>query len=149
MYKTILVPLDGSKRAEAILPHVDELAQRYEARVVFTRIVEPPPLVIPPGQPDVTIYQRELKQRTEEAELYLKAMQGEFEEKGIEARMDLGEGPVVEAIVNAAMRHDADLIALASHGHSGLAQVFYGSVAAGILQRVDRPLLLVRSVTGA
>ncbi|MGD8403943.1 MAG: universal stress protein [Anaerolineales bacterium] len=149
MYKTILVPLDGSKRAEAILPHVEELAQRYKARVVFTRIVEPPPLVIPPGQPDVTIYKSELEQRTEEAELYLKGIQGEFEEKGIDARRDLGKGPVVEAIVNAAMRHDADLIALASHGNSGLAQVFYGSVAAGILQRVDRPLLLIRSISGA
>jgi uncharacterized protein YggE len=41
-----------------------------------------------------------------------------------------------------------DLIALASHGHSGLAQVFYGSVAAGVLQRVDRPLLLIRSQIG-
>jgi nucleotide-binding universal stress UspA family protein len=149
MYKTILVPLDGSKRAEAILPHVEELAQRYEARVVFTRIVEPPPLVVPPGPPDVTLYQSELGQRTEEAELYLKGMQGEFEEKGIAARMDLGQGPVVEAIVDAAIRHDADLIALASHGRTGLAQVFYGSVAAGILQRVDRPLLLIRSLAGA
>jgi nucleotide-binding universal stress UspA family protein len=116
---------------------------------VFTRIVEAPPLVIPPGQPDVTIYKSELEQRTEEAELYLKGIQGEFEEKGIDARMDLGKGPVVEAIVDTAMRHDADLIALASHGHSGLAQVFYGSVAAGILQRVDRPLLLIRSIGSA
>ena len=145
MYKTILVPLDGSKRAEAILPHVEELAQRYDARVVFTRIVEPPPLVIPPGQPDATIYWTELEQRTEEAELYLKGMQGEFENKGIDSRMDLGKGAVVEAIAAAAKRHDVDLIALASHGHTGLAQVFYGSVAAGVLQRVDRPLLLIRS----
>jgi len=149
MYKTILVPLDGSKRAEFILPHVEELAQRYEARVVFTRIVEPPPLVLPPGQPDLTIYQSELEKRMEEAELYLKGIQGEFEEKGIDARRELGKGPVVEAIVNMAIRHDADLIALASHGHSGLAQVFYGSVAAGILQRVDRPLLLIRSIGNA
>ena len=59
--------------------------------------------------------------------------------------MELGRGAVVEAIIAAAARHEVDLIALASHGHSGLAQVFYGSVAAGVLQRVDRPLLLVRS----
>jgi nucleotide-binding universal stress UspA family protein len=42
----------------------------------------------------------------------------------------------------------ADLIALASHGRSGLSQVFYGSVAAGLLQRVSRPLLLVRARDG-
>jgi len=40
MYKTILVPLDGSKRAEAILPHVEELAQRYGAKIIFLQIVE-------------------------------------------------------------------------------------------------------------
>ena len=149
MYRTILVPLDGSKRAEAILPHVEELAQRYEARVVFFRVVEPPPLMVTPGQPDMALHRRELERRTEEAELYLTAIRGEFQQLGIDARMELGHGAVVEAIIAAAARHEADLIALASHGRSGLAQVFYGSVAAGILQRVDRPLLLVRSQTDA
>ena len=147
MYKTILVPLDGSKRAEAILPHVEDLANRYKAKVVFIQVVEPPPLVIPPGQPDLDIYQQELKRRTEEAEMYLKVINGKYQKMGIEARMELEKGPIVEAIINASIRHDADLIALASHGRSGLAQVFYGSVAAGILQRVDRPLLLVRSIS--
>ena len=145
MYKTILVPLDGSKQAEAILPHVEELAQRYEAKVVFFRVVEPPPLMVTPGQPDLALHQQKLEQETKEADLYLKAIQGEFQQLGIYARMELGHGAVVEAIIAAAARHEADLIALASHGRSGLAQVFYGSVAAGVLQRVDRPLLLVRS----
>lgn len=145
MYKTILVPLDGSKRAETILPHVEELAQRYNAKLVFIQVVEPPPLVIPPEQPDATIYQTDLDRRTEEADLYLKAIQGEFQKKGIEVRVELGMGPVVEAIIDAAARQEADLIALASHGRSSLGQVFYGSVAAGILQRADRPLLLIRS----
>ena len=57
-------------------------------------------------------------------------------------------GPVVEAIIDAAGREGADLIAIASHGRSGLSQVFYGSVAAGVLHRVDRPLLLIRSQGG-
>lgn len=48
MYETVVVPLDGSKRAEAILPHVVELAQRYGARVVFVRILEPIPYVMRP-----------------------------------------------------------------------------------------------------
>ncbi|MFN2184755.1 MAG: universal stress protein [Anaerolineae bacterium] len=144
MYKTILVPLDGSKRAEAILPHVEELAQRFEAKVVFFSVVEPPPLMTP-GQPNLTLHQQKLEQETKKAELYLKAIQGEFQQLGINARMELGQGAVVEAIIAASGRHEADLIALASHGRSGLAQVFYGSVAAGVLQRVDRPLLLVRS----
>ncbi|NIR15816.1 MAG: universal stress protein, partial [Desulfobacterales bacterium] len=45
MFNTILVPLDGSKRAETILPHVEDLAQRYNAKVVFLQIVEPTPFV--------------------------------------------------------------------------------------------------------
>jgi nucleotide-binding universal stress UspA family protein len=44
-----------------------------------------------------------------------------------------------------AARQGADLIAMTSHGRGGLPRVFYGSVAASVLQRVDRPLLLVRS----
>jgi nucleotide-binding universal stress UspA family protein len=54
-------------------------------------------------------------------------------------------GPVVESIIKAANTEDVDLIAMASHGRSGLGHVFYGSVAAGVLNRIDRPLLLIRS----
>jgi nucleotide-binding universal stress UspA family protein len=55
---------------------------------------------------------------------------------------------VVETIILCAQRESADLIALASHGRGGLAGVFYGSVAAGLLHRVDRPLLIIRSPGG-
>ena len=145
MYKTILVPLDGSKRAEAILPHVEELAQRYHAKVVFIRVVGVAPLV---GRPDgaiVALQQQELALRTQAAESYLFALQGEFREKGIEAATRVVYGPVVEEIIRAAEREAADLIAMASHGRTGLLRVFYGSVAAGVLHRIDRPLLLIRS----
>ncbi len=71
---------------------------------------------------------------------------GEFLEKGIDARMHTSHGPIVEAIIETAGREDADLIAVASHGRTGLSRVFYGSVAAGVLHRIDRPLLIIRSV---
>jgi nucleotide-binding universal stress UspA family protein len=148
MYKRILVPLDGSKRAEAILPHVEQLAQRYGARVIFFRVVEPPPVTVPRRQPDLNLYRQEVESLTEKAKAYLKAIVGEFDQLGIDARMELSQGDVVEAIIDAAARNEVDLIAMTSHGRSGLAQVFYGSVAAGVLQRVDRPLLLVRSQKG-
>jgi nucleotide-binding universal stress UspA family protein len=145
MIKTILVPLDGSKRAETILPHVEDLARRYNANVVLLQIVEPLPVVIgfeggyaPPSQ-------QEVEHWAKEAESYLTGLQGEFRKKGIEARAHVGHGPVVETIINTAERQSADLIAMASHGRTGLSKVFYGSVAAGVLQRVDRPLLLIRS----
>jgi nucleotide-binding universal stress UspA family protein len=51
----------------------------------------------------------------------------------------------VKAILDAAKSENADLLAMASHGRSGLSRTFYGSISAGVLQRIDRPLLLIRS----
>lgn len=145
MYKTILVPLDGSPRAEAILPYVEELARRFHSRVIFLRVVEPAALMSSPHESYARLYVQQMQQRQTEAEMYLKALQGKFREKGIEAQGNVEHGPVVEAICQTAELHNADLIALASHGYTGLARVYYGSVAAGLLQRIDRPLLLIRA----
>jgi nucleotide-binding universal stress UspA family protein len=145
MYNTILVPLDGSKRAERILPHVEELAQRYDAKVIFLKVVEPFPVIVELEAGVLAPYQQDLDRWTKQAESYLATLQGEFREKGIEARTRIVYGTVVQGIIDAVESEDADLIALASHGRTGLSRVFYGSVAAGVLHRVDRPLLLIRS----
>lgn len=143
MYKAILVPLDGSKRAEVILPHVEELAQHFEAKVILLEVVEPStPLTTPQGTLiDIEAVDRE----AEYAENYLASVQGELSARGLSVTRYVEYGPVVETIISVAEREDADLIAMASHGRTGLARVFYGSVAAGVLQRIDRPLLLIRS----
>ena len=146
MYHTILVPLDGSKRAEAILPHLEELARRYEARLIFLQVIEPGLLVGSPEIVDMRQYEAVFGEQAKQAEIYLDGVKGEFREKGIEARTLTAQGPVVEAIINAAQRENADLIAIASHGRSGISRFFYGSIAAGVLHRIDRPLLLIRSV---
>lgn len=146
MYKTILVPLDGSKRAEAILPHVEELARRYEARVVFVRVIEPIPYVMGPEGTPMVLREQELEQRERDAKSYVDGKAGEFREMGVEVKAEILHGPVVRSITDAAERENANLIAIASHGRSGLSQCFYGSVAAGVLNRVDRPLLVVRSL---
>jgi nucleotide-binding universal stress UspA family protein len=144
MYSTILVPLDGSERAEAILRHVEDLAGRYSATVILLQVVEPVPLTM--GlETSYVVYREEFERRMRQAESYLAGLQGEFREKGIEARTSVVSGLVVGAIINAAEYESADLVAMASHGRTGLSQVFYGSVAAGVLHRIDRPLLLIRS----
>ena len=145
MYKTILIPLDGSKRAEAILPHVEELAKRYNAKVIFLHVIESTGFVIEPETVYVEKYPEALRQQTEEAEDYLSGLQAGFQDKGIEARISVCRGPAVEEIIKAAESENADIIAIASHGRTGLSRVFYGSVAAGVLHRIDRPLLLIRS----
>ncbi len=145
MYKTILVPLDGSNRAEAILPHVEELAQRYQALVVFVRVMEPMPYLIGPEGMPVVLPEAELEQCRKHVRDYMDAIADDFRERGINATSQIRQGPVVKSIIEAAAEQKADLIAIASHGRSGLSQFFYGSVAAGVLQRVERPLLVVRS----
>ena len=146
MYKTILVPLDGSSRAEAILPHVESMAHCYGASVIFLQVLEPTPILVGPYDAQALVMQpEEVDQRLQEIDAYLAGWQGEFREKSIPARRIVAHGPVVESIINAADRENVDLIAMASHGRSGLPRVFYGSVAAGILQRINRPLLLVRA----
>ena len=145
MYNYILVPLDGSERAEAILPHAEELAKRYDAQVILLQVVEAAPLHVEPEEAARALGQQELEQRTEQALSYLTTLQEEFRTKDVDARAVIYYGPVVQAIIRAADCECADLIAMASHGRTGMSQVFYGSVAAGVLHRIDRPLLLVRA----
>ena len=144
MYHKILVPLDGSKRAEKILPHVEELAVRYKAKVIFLQIVEYKTVPTTEGA-FINLTDEEFDQAKHQAETHLAGIQGEFREKNIESQIHVTYGPVVEGIINIAALEGVDLIALASHGRGGLSRVFYGSVAAGLLHRVDRPLLIIRS----
>lgn len=143
MYETILVPLDGSPRAERILPHVEALALAHDARVVFMSVIEPLPVLAASIGHVGSLDEAGLRER--EALSYLRGWRGEFRAKGIDGATAVEHGSVVRAIIQVAQREDADLIAMASHGRSGLEQAFYGSVTAGVLQRIDRPLLLVRS----
>jgi len=145
MYRTILVPLDGSKRAEAILPHVEEVAHRYDARVILLRVVEPIPVVMDGAGVTPALDPLIIDELTKDAKSYLAKTQEELRKKGIVARAHVAFGPAVPTILGLAQREHVDLIAMASHGRSGLPRVFYGSVAAGVLHGVDRPLLLVRS----
>ena len=145
MYNKILVPLDGSKRAEAILPHVEELALRFEARVIFLHVEEEIFKLGYTEYVDVSNYEQVRLEQRKKAEIYLAGVQGELREKGIDAKKRIVSGPVVPAILDTAAREDVGLIAMASHGRGGLARAFYGSVAVGVLHRVDRPLLIIRA----
>jgi nucleotide-binding universal stress UspA family protein len=145
MYNTILVPLDRSKRAEAILQHVENLALKYKAKVIFMKVIDVPPLEIGYSRKSLEQYRKDLDVQEKRDGEYLADMQRVFMEKGIDTATHLTQGPVVEEIIATAERESADLIAIASHGRGGLSRSFYGSVSAALLQRVDRPLLLIRS----
>lgn len=145
MYKKILVPLDGSKRAESILPHVENLSVCFNAEVIFFIVEEPALLLEYDEVVDMPKYLAERDNQKKKTEFYLASLQKRFQAKGIKAHTLIGQGQIVKAIIDAAEREKAELVAMASHGRSGLSRTFYGSIAAGMLQRIDRPLLLIRS----
>jgi nucleotide-binding universal stress UspA family protein len=147
MYKTILVPLDGSKRAEMILSHVQDLARHYDAKVILLQVVE----TMPPGaglEHACMEPREEFEWRAKQTESYLAVLQEEFCEKGIEARTRVVCGSVVDAIIDTAEREGADLIAVGDQDRTGWSQGLYGCLATGLLHRVDWPLLFIRPQNG-
>lgn len=145
MYKTILAPLDGSKRAEKILPHVEALAQKFGATLVLMQVVDPavteaaPYDIVPNYDPE------QAARLMDEAKAYLNKLKEQFQSNGIETKTVFESGSIVLSIIDVATREQADLIAIASHGRTGLARVFYGSVASGLLNRTDWPMLIIRA----
>jgi nucleotide-binding universal stress UspA family protein len=146
MYQTILVPLDRSKRAEAIFPHVENLALNSGVKVVLMTVIAAP-FTAAPTKRSIEKQQRDLEAQEKRAAAYLADMRQAFRQNGIETATLMAHGTVVDEIIAAAKKMDADLIAIASHGRGGLSRAFYGSVTAALLQRIDRPLLLIRSLT--
>lgn len=146
MYKKILVPLDGSLRAEAILPHVENLALQLHASVILLYVDETSDLLLERDEVvDVNSYLERRRKRITNTQAYLQTMIDKWRSIDITAQMRIGRGSVVACIIDTAKRESADLVAMASHGQGGLERSFYGSVTVGVLNKIDRPLLLIRS----
>jgi nucleotide-binding universal stress UspA family protein len=143
MYQKILVPLDGSKLAEVALPHAESLATRYNATLIFISVINPM-FVNDRDANAAELYQQQLNTLRKDTEIYLKGVQGVFKEKNIKTEFLVNHGPVVEGIVHAADQFSVDLVLIASHGRTGLMRVFFGSVAAGVLNRIEQPLMVIR-----
>ena len=134
MYKEILLPLDGSKRAEAILPHVENMALRFGARVTVLIVEEPAVQLELDEVINAERYLAERAQMRKNITAYADKIIKHFKSKDIAADFLIGKGPVVQAIIKTAAKANIDLVAMASHGRSGWSRTFYGSVAAGVLQ---------------
>jgi len=146
MYERILVPLDGSRRAEAIMPHLKTIAHCFGAKVIILQVVEPAYIPSDPASylPELESELNEHLKR--EAEKYLLSWKDRLGSQEIEVEVKVEMGPVVETIIKVSQDEDVDLIAMASHGRSGFSRVIYGSVANGVLQKIDRPIFLIRSI---
>jgi nucleotide-binding universal stress UspA family protein len=139
MLERILVPLDGSTRAEAILTELRMLLARHDSEVILLRVVLPPTTMNPP------VYARLLDERRAEARAYVQRVVGELAGAGATARGVVYEGYPAEAILAGAREQAATLIALTTHGRTGLARWELGSVTEKVLRGSECPILVTRS----
>ncbi|MEJ2641104.1 MAG: universal stress protein [Desulfosarcinaceae bacterium] len=138
MYQSILVPLDGSVTAEAILPEIENLAKGMGARLIITRIC--PSLKV--AEPTLA---ETLSSTSEHAEQYLTEMKSALNGKGIDVETHLGYGDAAYEIIDLSNRLDVDLIAMSTHGRSGIGRWLLGSIAEKVVRHSSRPVLLVRA----
>ena len=157
MYGKILVPLDGSKLAEVVLPYVQELARRFDSEVTLIQVVEPLSKLVAETMPvglepsgavaavGLGAASEALRAEREDASTYLQGVVGRLKAQEIKVRAEIAEGVAGDAIVEYAHGHGMGLIAMSTHGRSGLRRLVYGSVADQVLRRAGTPVLLIRS----
>jgi nucleotide-binding universal stress UspA family protein len=154
-YRTLLVPLDGSARAEAVLPHATAVAGSLGSRILLLRVTTPPGAFVafaaqsgmgtfpvhPAGIVDTgTVSDAERR----ESVAYLDAQAGALRRAGLEVSTDTESGAPTDAILNVAARENVDRIAMTTHGRGGLGRLILGSVAESVLRSAPCPVLIVR-----
>lgn len=138
----ILVPLDGSPLAETILPFVERLVRRADGHVTLL-YVTPVRRSVPPI-PDHPAIDQMVTRDSRLAESYLADQRRRLVAAGIDAAIAVTAGDPAPEITRYAERTDVDLIALSTHGRSGVQAWTHGSVADELLHTTRTPLLLVR-----
>ena len=152
MYDRIVAALDGSELAEQVLPHVEALAERFGATLILLRVTPAPdaafaavaPVAEVPGRAAITDPVVTLDAERREADRYLTGLYDRLTAKGLRIHYQRPEGPPAELIVEHARMLDADLIALTTHGRSGLQRLVFGSVAEAVIRSAPCPVLVVR-----
>jgi len=147
MYNKIMVPLDGSRLAECVLPHVEAFIEEYNVgNIVFVRIVEPAVIFHSGEYPISPEVLRESESASKSAAKdYLDQIVNRFKREGTELQSEVLLGRVAESLVDFAEKNDSDLILIASHGRSGVRRWVRGSIADKILHSSTVPVLIVRA----
>lgn len=142
----IVVPLDGSKAGEASLPWVEGLAVKLEAEVILLQVVAPGQHVHTIGGLDYFLYpEQEIESLEGRAKDYLKKAGAALSHAGCVVRTEVRVGDAAQEIVNTADEISARLVAISTHGHSGIKRWAFGSVADKVLQVGHTPIMLVRT----
>lgn len=131
--RRVLVPLDGSARAALVLPLVEDFAKLHEAEVILARIEWEGlsrPLLAAALAPDKVVES-------------LRPWRDQLADHGVDVRSVAAQGDSASQILDLAEREDVDLIAMTSHGKTGLTRLVEGSVSEKVLRHCRRPLLVV------
>ncbi len=147
MYRKILIPLDGSSLAERVLAHVEQMFPPKKVEIYLLRVVTlygyrdvlRPDMVAELAPPALDV-----DKLYEEAREYLRQKKGELREMGYTVYTHVTAGDVAATICEFADAQDVDLIAMTTHGYSGLTRWLIGSVADRVVRSAERPVLLVR-----
>ena len=137
MYKTILMPLDGTPTDRVIIEHIKQLAKILHSRVVLFHVVTS--VAAQWHGPDAG------GEAVEGSQAYLDRIKAEFEAAAIPAQAELAYGDPVREIVKWTQEKDCDLVAMGTHGHRGVADLFLGTTASPIQHSVNVPVLLLRA----
>ncbi|SRR5713226_1045957 len=144
MYTKVLVPLDGSKLSESILPYVRSLAKALKIPVELLHAIDPEVVsafVNPSSDQYADVVEAERKRKGLE---YLEPVGGSFPDP-IAVNCSVAVGKPAEVIVEIAAADPATLVAMATHGRSGIQRWLLGSVANKVLHTTRNPLFLVRA----
>lgn len=145
MQTRILVPLDGSATAEQVLPYVQLLARQLPARVELLRVVEH----LPPEWMDWAIGARSLQiaaSMSSKAQEYVDGVAGSLAEKGLAVSASIHGGDAASTIIDEAGKEPDTLLAMCTHGRTGVDRWLPGSVTQKVISLASSPLLVVRPV---
>ncbi len=142
MYKKILVPLDGSELAKKALVQAEKLAKAFDAEIILFQVVPFMPIY---GSPELVTPLIVDEKQKEAAERYLVNLAEELKKRSLRVTtmVRIGQQVAVE-IIDFAKEVGADLIAMCTHGRSGITRWVLGSVTLKVLTRAETPVLLVR-----
>jgi nucleotide-binding universal stress UspA family protein len=136
-FENILVPLDGSECAEMILPKVEKLAKDLKATIHLLQVVYAHTFPgVDPTEAEVAVVRK--------AEEYLKKMEDQLKARGFNADSHVRYGDDAEEILDHVSQKDVDMVAMTTHGRSGIKRFLLGSVAEKILRHSAKPVFLVR-----
>jgi len=137
MYDRILVTLDGTSSDRAIIEHIKQLAKLAHSRLVLLHVAD--------GWAARTYGPDAVSREITDDTAYLNRVKEEFQSEGIPAEAELAYGDPAKEIVNWIKQKGCDLVAMSTHGHRFLADIFLGETASRVQHRISVPVLLLRA----